>query len=280
MRAIDGMKRCSRCGETKVVADFGKGTSMPDGLRNWCKVCVNASGRAFRETYPERVHAGQRAYHIANASKVAGDRKRRYDERSEAHREHDLEIHRVWVAAHPDSVKKAQKTYRDTHVEVRQSYNQAHIEEKRAWGKAWLSDHKEQHAKTTSAWRARNKDRTSETNKAWTEANKERKADMNRAWRLANPDVQTEYKRNRRARETAGGGVVTAPEWRALLTAYGNRCLSCGATSNLELDHVKPLAAGGANTIYNAQPLCRTCNASKATKTVDYRAADNYADWL
>jgi 5-methylcytosine-specific restriction endonuclease McrA len=274
------MKRCSRCEQTMPVSAFGRGASMPDGLRNWCKTCTNANGKVFRETHPDKVHAGQKAYRITNAEKVTANHKRRYGGRSEEQRQKELEQHRAWRAAHPDSVKKAQKAYRDAHPQRRRAYDQSHAEERRAWRKAWYASHKEQHAETTNAWRASNKGHIAETNKAWTEANKERKAAMNRAWRLANPDMNGEYKRNRRARETVGGGVITAAEWRALLTACGNRCLSCGSTVNLELDHVKPLSAGGANTTYNAQPLCRKCNASKATKTIDYRPPDNYADWL
>jgi|GEM_PF-5757048 len=52
---------------------------------------------------------------------------------------------------------------------------------------------------------------------------------------------------------------------------HGCKCLNCGATDNIALDHVKPIAKGGENKIDNLQPLCKSCNSSKGIKEVDYR---------
>ena len=43
----------------------------------------------------------------------------------------------------------------------------------------------------------------------------------------------------------------------------GDRCARCGATENLELDHIVPRFAGGTNSRDNAQTLCRACNRKK-----------------
>lgn len=40
----------------------------------------------------------------------------------------------------------------------------------------------------------------------------------------------------------------------------GNRCVRCGATDNLCLDHIIPVCAGGTSTHDNAQTLCQPCN--------------------
>ena len=43
----------------------------------------------------------------------------------------------------------------------------------------------------------------------------------------------------------------------------GHRCLKCGTTENLTLDHIVPKAMGGTNKIVNKQTLCVTCNIEK-----------------
>lgn len=54
---------------------------------------------------------------------------------------------------------------------------------------------------------------------------------------------------------------------------YGRRCLKCGSTENLTIDHIisvftdRSLIAKRSNM----QPLCDTDNKSKGIKTIDYR---------
>ena len=40
------MKKCSKCGETKPLAEFSKHKRKPDGLRHDCKVCVSERQRS------------------------------------------------------------------------------------------------------------------------------------------------------------------------------------------------------------------------------------------
>ena len=50
-----------------------------------------------------------------------------------------------------------------------------------------------------------------------------------------------------------------------------NKCLLCGTTKNLTIDHIKPRAMGGSNKIDNLQTLCKRCNLVKGINLVDYR---------
>ena len=43
----------------------------------------------------------------------------------------------------------------------------------------------------------------------------------------------------------------------------GGRCVACGASFDLQYDHVIPLALGGADTVENLQILCAPCNQEK-----------------
>lgn len=44
-------------------------------------------------------------------------------------------------------------------------------------------------------------------------------------------------------------------------------CVRCGTTTDLTVDHITPLAHGGADTESNWQTLCRTCNSRKNAHT-------------
>ena len=91
-------------------------------------------------------------------------------------------------------------------------------------------------------------------------------------WRAENMDKKLVYDENRRLQKMSNGGTITAIEWEELKDKYGNKCLRCGKTNiRLSLDHVIPLSKGGKHTIGNSQPLCRSCNSKKHTKSTDYR---------
>lgn len=49
----------------------------------------------------------------------------------------------------------------------------------------------------------------------------------------------------------------------AVFERDGGRCVDCGATFELQFDHVIPVALGGASTAANLQVLCGPCNRRK-----------------
>jgi 5-methylcytosine-specific restriction endonuclease McrA len=82
-----------------------------------------------------------------------------------------------------------------------------------------------------------------------------------------------QVKRARQRALSAGyrGPHFTGEEWLALVLECGGRCLRCGSSEDLTVDHVIPLSLGGPNTIENVQPLCSACNGIKGCEAVDYR---------
>ena len=45
----------------------------------------------------------------------------------------------------------------------------------------------------------------------------------------------------------------------------GKQCIVCGASKNLTVDHIIPLAKGGGHVYNNLTTLCKSCNSSKGT---------------
>lgn len=68
----------------------------------------------------------------------------------------------------------------------------------------------------------------------------------------------------------------TYEEWIALKERFGNKCLRCGRRVALTRDHIVPLSRGGSDSIDNIQPLCKSCNSRKHTKTINY-IVDNFS---
>jgi hypothetical protein len=72
-------------------------------------------------------------------------------------------------------------------------------------------------------------------------------------------------------RRRATAFTSSAKTRREIFSLYGEKCLCCGSTENLTLDHINPVKLGGKNSLDNLQPLCKSCNSKKGTKSTDYR---------
>lgn len=106
------------------------------------------------------------------------------------------------------------------------------------------------HGKARTAGAVRLPRQTSESNR--------KRSDSNRAeWGLPphDPSVMALPKKVR-ARVARGIGFNASQlrEWLA------DTCIRCGSTTDLQLDHIICMAAGGTSTRENAQTLCRPCN--------------------
>lgn len=107
----------------------------------------------------------------------------------------------------------------------------------------------------------------------WRKDHPEKKKIHNQNYSKKHPDKILAKVHRRRAKKLgATGGHFTQEEWQGLLIKYGNKCLCCGRKDiALERDHVIPLGPEHSDEITNIQPLCRSCNARKGNKEIDYR---------
>lgn len=81
------------------------------------------------------------------------------------------------------------------------------------------------------------------------------------------PKPETAWRRDYRARCRKYGTVPVVEEFTRedLIARDGERCAECGdASAALELDHVIPVAAGGAHTLSNTRLVDAACNRRKA----------------
>lgn len=86
-------------------------------------------------------------------------------------------------------------------------------------------------------------------------------------WKERYPEKVKELARiraNRRSARLRGAGGNTTPEQlRARVEFYGGLCWMCGKVAT-EIDHVKPVAKGGAHMPCNLRPACSKCNRGKS----------------
>jgi len=140
-----------------------------------------------------------------------------------------------------------------------------------ARNKAWNAAHPEVMKRNSDNWAARNPEAALERFRKYQRKNRKACRARCRDYQKRNPEVFKAKNQKRRTTKTLAGGSFTPAEWLALCKKYGNRCLCCGKRRKLTADHVIPVSKGGTSNISNIQPLCKTCNSSKGTKTTDYR---------
>ena len=90
----------------------------------------------------------------------------------------------------------------------------------------------------------------------------------NAAWKAANLDKVCIYSHNRRARENTAGGNLSHGLADKLFKLQRGKCACCGLPlgEKYHLDHIMPLALGGANEDWNIQLLRQRCNNQKHAK--------------
>lgn len=115
----------------------------------------------------------------------------------------------------------------------------------------------------------------SQQNRTIYNRNVKREREKRRLYRENNQERVRQYavdgERRRRARKMNVESTLTRTQWERILRRYGYRCLACGSSENLTIDHVVPISKGGEDTERNVQPLCGSCNSSKGVRVMNFR---------
>lgn len=108
--------------------------------------------------------------------------------------------------------------------------------------------------------------------RVWASVNRDRVSENNRQWRLANPYRAAALSAAKRARKRGakiGDRHAYARTIQYMRTAARVRCYYCGRVTlprGRHIDHIIPLARGGADAVGNICVACPRCNLSKRAK--------------
>lgn len=99
-------------------------------------------------------------------------------------------------------------------------------------------------------------------------ANREQIIARIKKWSTANPEAIRIYSHSRRARKREAGGKLSKDLADRLCKLQKGKCACCKQPlgDDFHLDHIMPLALGGANEDWNIQLLRKQCNLQKSAK--------------
>lgn len=152
------------------------------------------------------------------------------------------------------------------------THREGHREDEKERARLWRTGNAERHRQYTKNWISKNSERVKEYKQVYRSTNFEKIREFSKKWKGLNWEKVLTWSRTRRAKKKGNGGTITATEWQSVLEKYSNKCLYPGCNrTDIQMDHVVPLALGGTHTIDNVQPLCKHHNNSKGIKVIDYR---------
>ena len=100
-------KKCSKCGEPKILADYYKSKKEKSGVMSHCKECDKKKGKAYYAANSEKVNSRTKANREADPEKKRRQGRRWYEE----NREYKLAANAEWAKANPEKSKEYQRAW-------------------------------------------------------------------------------------------------------------------------------------------------------------------------
>ncbi len=134
----------------------------------------------------------------------------------------------------------------------------------KAYFKGWRNKDKEKYLIRSRKYNSKRKEKQKIWAKKYYEENKEEIKRKTREYQIRNRERVNFYASKRENKKREIRADLTLEQWEILKRIFNNRCVYCGKhTQRLEKDHIIPLSKGGAFTLHNIVPACRSCNAKK-----------------
>jgi len=194
-----------------------------------------------------------------------------------------------YYAKNSEEIKRQVRDYYFEHSEERREYSRRYAQENKKVRaekrKAYFEKNRKVLSEKARQRRLNDVEHYKYKEKLYRDKNSRKRAAQSRQWRIDDPEknrlAKDRWKNNnyekvlesarvcgsrRRARKMSATSVYfTGEQISQRWKYYGNKCYLCGAAAE-QTDHVKPLAAGGANMLSNLRPICRKCNERKNDK--------------
>lgn len=273
-------KQCSCCKELKPVGCFFKCAACKDGLRGECKACVKAKQEKYYAENRARILQQKREYLVEHKDAISASRKLKYAANPGPAKERTREHRLRNVDAYREAKKARYYLRRDVELQRARRWREANREAVRQYMRAHSStpEAKEKRRIYTAA----NREAIQSMARMWNRRNKDKIKPMSReyrsAWNERNKNKLRVYQANRRARSQTTGKLSQGLANRLLRLQRG-KCACCGKElgSDYHMDHIIPLARGGANTDDNIQLLRAACNLQKNAKhPIDFMQERGY----
>ena len=154
-------------------------------------------------------------------------------------------------------------------------YREKNLEKVKAYQRRCYQRHKAERAAYNKKWAAANPEAMKKHRLKYYATHPNRVKAKAAKYQKAHPDQNYHHVRAYKLRVRGAEGTHTLAEWYELLARHEYRCywhpifFGCNLTLTKKTatrDHVIPISKGGANSIQNIVPACRSCNCKKHTK--------------